>query len=217
MLRRSLAIAVTGLALAAGITACSSSKNDNGGANSSAPATQPSNTTPSTTAPTSGSAAASALFGPGCASLGMTDAALAPAAAVPVGTVAANVPFLSSVVTAANAAGLTATLNAAPALTVFAPVDDAFKKEPAAQVQALLTDPKMKPVLIATLKYHVLEGKVAKDALVGQHKTMQGTDITITGSGDDFTVNGKAKIICGGIQTKNATVYLIDTVLHPAS
>jgi len=217
MLRRSLAITVTGLALAAGITACSSSKNDNGGSTSTAPVSQPSSAASSTPTPTSSSATASTLFGPGCASLGMSDAALAPAAAVPVGTVAANVPFLSSVVTAANAAGLTATLNAAPALTVFAPVDDAFKKEPAAQVQALLTDPKMKPVLVATLRYHVLEGKVAKDALVGKHKTMQGTDITITGSGDDYVVNGKAKIICGGIQTKNATVYLIDTVLHPAS
>jgi uncharacterized surface protein with fasciclin (FAS1) repeats len=120
-------------------------------------------------------------------------------------------------VAAANAAGLTDTLNAAPALTVFAPVDDAFKKEPPAQVQALLTDPAQKPQLIATLKYHVVGSEIAKADLVGKHTTLEGSDITVAGSGDDYTVNGTAKILCGGIQTKNAVVYLLDTVLHPTS
>jgi uncharacterized surface protein with fasciclin (FAS1) repeats len=213
MFRRFLAIVLSCLALTATASACSSSKSG----------TKPtsSQTSPSSSVPGSGSsttpAVASTLFGPDCASLGLTAAALAPAKAAPVGTVAANVPFLSNVVTAANAAGLTATLNAAPALTIFAPVDDAFKKEPAAQVQALLTDPKMKAVLVATLKYHIISGLVAKDALVGSHKTLQGSAITITGSGDNYTINAKAKVLCGGIQTKNATVCLIDTVLHPAS
>jgi uncharacterized surface protein with fasciclin (FAS1) repeats len=36
----------------------------------------------------------------------------------------------------------------------------------------------------------------------------------VTGSGDNIKVNG-ASLICGGIQTANATVYLIDTVLTP--
>jgi uncharacterized surface protein with fasciclin (FAS1) repeats len=221
MLRRSLTVAAAGLTLIAGVTACSSSKSSSG---KTTPATSPSSqsaastpaTTPASTAAGSSSNAASTIFGPQCAALGMNNPALAQATQAPVGTVAAQVPFLSKVVQAANVAGLTATLNAAPAITVFAPVDDAFKKEPPAQVQALLTDPKMKPELIATLKYHVLEGRVAKDALVGKHATLEGADITITGSGDDYTVNGTAKILCGGIQTKNATVYLIDTVLHPA-
>jgi uncharacterized surface protein with fasciclin (FAS1) repeats len=221
MRRRILAILTATAALSVGLSACGSSGNGGG---TSTPAR---NTSQSSSAPAPGSSgvttggssspAASALFGPGCASLGLTDAAVAQASQAPVGTVAANIPFLSNVVAAANAAGLTQTLNAAPALTVFAPVDDAFKKEPPAQVQALLTDPKMKPQLVATLNYHVLPGKVEKAALVGTHKTLQGTDITVTGSGDNYTVNDKAKIICGGIQTKNAVVYLIDTVLHPAS
>ncbi|MGH8959723.1 MAG: fasciclin domain-containing protein [Jatrophihabitantaceae bacterium] len=213
MFRRSIAIAVSCLAVTASVSACSSSKAKT---SPSSPPTSHSSTTGPTGGASSTSTAASTLLGPGCATLGLSAAALAPAAAAPVGTVAANVPFLSNVVTAAKAGGLTATLNSAPALAVFAPVDAAFKKEPAAQVQALLTDPKMKAVLVATLKYHVLAGKVAKDALVGRHKTLQGSDISIAGSGDSYTVNGKAKILCGGIQTKNATVYLIDTVLHPA-
>ena len=28
-------------------------------------------------------------------------------------------------------------------------------------------------------------------------------------------VNGQSAVICGGVQTANATVYLIDTVLMP--
>jgi uncharacterized surface protein with fasciclin (FAS1) repeats len=47
------------------------------------------------------------------------------------------------------------------------------------------------------------------------HKTLEGTSITVKGSGQNWTVNGTAKVICGNIPTANATVYLIDTVLQP--
>ena len=36
----------------------------------------------------------------------------------------------------------------------------------------------------------------------------------MTGSGDDIMVNDAA-VVCGGIKTANATLYLIDTVLMP--
>ncbi len=39
----------------------------------------------------------------------------------------------------------------------------------------------------------------------------------MAGSGQDFTVNGNAKVLCGNVHTANATVYLVDTVLMPAS
>jgi uncharacterized surface protein with fasciclin (FAS1) repeats len=143
-------------------------------------------------------------------------ATLAAAAKLPVGLAAAAVPQLKTVVTAAAAAGLVPTLNAAPALTVFAPIDSAFAKEPAGLLQSLLTDPSKKGTLVATLKYHVVPGRISKDALVGKHTTLQGTAVTVAGSGDAYTVNN-AKILCGGIQTKNATVYVIDTVLHYAA
>ncbi|MCW2801543.1 MAG: fasciclin-like protein, partial [Aeromicrobium sp.] len=36
------------------------------------------------------------------------------------------------------------------------------------------------------------------------------------GSGNNIDVGGgQAKVICGGVHTSNATVYLIDTVLTP--
>ena len=43
---------------------------------------------------------------------------------------------------------------------------------------------------------------------------MQGAEVEVTGSGDAFMVND-ANVICGGVQTANATVYLIDSVLMP--
>ena len=36
----------------------------------------------------------------------------------------------------------------------------------------------------------------------------------MTGEGDNLKVND-ANVICGGVQTANATVYLIDSVLMP--
>ncbi len=47
------------------------------------------------------------------------------------------------------------------------------------------------------------------------HTTVNGADLEVTGSGDEIMVNGESAVICGGVQTANATVYLIDTVLMP--
>ncbi len=33
----------------------------------------------------------------------------------------------------------------------------------------------------------------------------------------DFTVDTNAKVLCGNVQTANATVHIVDTVLMPAS
>src|SRR6266480_3752149 len=98
----------------------------------------------------------------------------------------------------------TTLFRSAPSLTVFAPQDSAFGKEPAGLLQSLITDPSKKAQLVSTLEYHVVEGELTKDQLPGTHKTLQGSSITITGSGDSYTVNGTAKIVCGGIMTKNA-------------
>ena len=60
----------------------------------------------------------------------------------------------------------------------------------------------------------MIAGQLAPDAIVGTHATVEGGDVTVTGSGDDLMVND-SKVICGGVHTANATVYLIDTVLSP--
>lgn len=133
----------------------------------------------------------------------------------PVATAASNNPLLTTLVTAVGAVpGLADTLNAAPALTVFAPTDDAFAKIPEADLKTVLAD---QATLTAILSHHVVGEQLGPDQLAGEHQTLNGDTITIEGDQDaGFTVDGAAaSVICGNIPTKNATVYVIDTVLMP--
>ncbi|WDZ85048.1 fasciclin domain-containing protein [Micromonospora cathayae] len=156
-------------------------------------------------------------FGPGCAAV-PTDAAnpgsFEAMAKVPVATAASGNPVLSTLVTAVKQAELVDSLNTAPAVTVFAPANDAFAKIPKADLDKVLADKKM---LTDVLTYHVVEGKLAPAQLAGTHKTLQGGEVTVAGSGTQFTVNGNSMVVCGNVQTANATVYIVDTVLMPKS
>ena len=60
----------------------------------------------------------------------------------------------------------------------------------------------------------MVPGQASPAQVVGTHKTVEGGDVTVTGSGSDLKVND-ASVVCGGVQTANATVYMIDTVLMP--
>ena len=71
-----------------------------------------------------------------------------------------------------------------------------------------------KAKLTAVLTYHVVPGQLSPSQIDGTHATAEGSDLKVTGSGDNLMVND-AKVICGGVKTANATVYLIDTVLMP--
>ena len=133
----------------------------------------------------------------------------------PVATAASNNPALSTLVTAVTAAGLGETLNTTDDITVFAPTNDAFAALDKATLDAAMADPK--GLLTTVLSYHVVPGRLAPDQLAGTHTTLQGGTIEVAGSGEAFTVNGTAKVVCGNVQTKNATVYIIDGVLLPPS
>ncbi|MFI7545859.1 fasciclin domain-containing protein [Actinoplanes sp. NPDC049599] len=157
-----------------------------------------------------------ANFGAGCAAVptdstnpGSFDAM----SQLPVASAASGNPLLSTLVSAVKQAGLVDTLNNAPELTVFAPTNDAFDKIPAADLKAVLAD---KKTLTSILTYHVVAGKLTPAQLAGTHKTLQGDEVTVEGSGADFTVN-EASVVCGNVQTANATVYIIDSVLMPKS
>jgi len=154
-------------------------------------------------------------FGPGCAAV-PTDPAnkgsFQAMAQVPVATAASGNPLLSTLVTAVKKAGLVDSLNSANGITVFAPTNDAFKKIPAGTLNKVLAD---KKTLTSILTYHVVGGKLTPAQLAGTHKTLQGGDLTVTGSGDAFKVNGAASVVCGNVQTANANVYIIDSVLMP--
>jgi uncharacterized surface protein with fasciclin (FAS1) repeats len=200
--RRAAVAGVLGMALLG--AACSS--NDAGTSGSQTPA-------PPTTA---ASMTASGPFGAACSAVPASGAgSLEALAQDPVATAAANTPQLSTLVTAVKKADLVNTLNNAQGITVFAPTNDAFAAVPKPTLDKALGDPK--GLLTTVLTYHVVPGQLTPDQLAGSHKTLQGDTIQITGSGQDFKVNGNSSVVCGNIKTANATVYLIDQVLLPKS
>jgi uncharacterized surface protein with fasciclin (FAS1) repeats len=160
------------------------------------------------------------LVGAGCAGYAeaVPDGAgsVAGMAEDPVATAASNNPILTTLTAAVSGqlnpeVDLVDTLNG-DEFTVFAPVDDAFAKIDPATIEVLKTD---SALLTSILTYHVVPGQVLPSDIPGMHTTVNGADLEVTGSGDDLMVNGQAAVICGGVQTANATVYLIDTVLMP--
>jgi len=211
--RRSLAV-VTAVITTAGLAACGSSDETASPAvNSTMAATTPA------AAATTADAMASTLVGPGCAAYAAAvpdgSGSVAGMAADPVAVAAGNNPLLKTLTAAVSGklnpkVDLVDTLNGGE-FTVFAPVDEAFAKVPAATISTLKKDG---PLLTKVLTYHVVAGQLDPSQVVGTQKTVEGGSVKVTGSGDNLKVNG-AKVICGGVKTANATVYLIDSVLSP--
>lgn len=159
------------------------------------------------------------LVGPGCAAY--ADAVPDGAGSIqgmsqdPVAVAASNNPLLTTLVAAVSGqlnpnVNLVDTLNGGE-FTVFAPVDDAFAKIDAATIETLKTD---SDLLTKILTYHVVAGQIEPADIAGMHATVEGQEINVTGSGDALMVND-SNVICGGVQTANATVYLVDSVLMP--
>ena len=133
----------------------------------------------------------------------------------PVAVAASNNPLLKTLVAAVSGklnpkVNLVDTLNGGE-FTVFAPVDAAFAKIDAKTINTLKTDDAL---LTKILTYHVVAGQVSPDKIVGEQKSVEGGTVTVTGTPDNLMVEGN-KVICGGVKTANATVYLIDGVLLP--
>ena len=159
------------------------------------------------------------LVGPGCAAYAEAvpdgDGSIQGMSQDPGAVAASNNPLLTTLVSAVSGqlnpdVNLVDTLNG-DEFTVFAPVDDAFAKIDAETIETLKTDADL---LTSILTYHVVPGQIEPADIAGTHTTVQGADLEVTGSGEDWMVND-ATVICGGVQTANATVYLIDTVLMP--
>jgi uncharacterized surface protein with fasciclin (FAS1) repeats len=207
-------LALSALALAMTASACGGDDNSNAASGSSSTSTS---SMPSMTPSTSD--AATGLVGPGCAEYAKANPSGAGSidgmAAAPVATAASGNPLLKTLVAAVSGklnpkVDLVSTLNGGE-FTVFAPVDTAFAKVPAATVNTLKTNDAL---LTKILTYHVVAGQLDPTAVVGTHPTVEKQDVTVSGSGDSLKVNG-ANVICGGVKTANATVYLIDSVLMP--
>ncbi len=225
-------LAAVGAMAALTLTLAACGGSDTGSAAASSPATtepmapMTSSAAAPTSAATGGVTEISDIFGPACSQVptegegsaqGMVDD--------PVATAASNNPLLSTLATAVGAVpGLADTLNSQEAITVYAPANSAFD-EVKAQLgdeafNALLADPAQ---LGALLSYHVVPERLDATQLVeaGSTTALAGGDVMIGGSADAPTLTSaggtEATVLCGNIPTANATVFVIDKVLMPAS
>jgi uncharacterized surface protein with fasciclin (FAS1) repeats len=214
--RKTFAVGLAAVA-AVGFSACSSNKPESAQQTNASPAT-------STAAPAMTSAMAAPapdLIGSGCADYAAQHpngpASVTGMAQDPVATAASNNPLLSTL-TAALSGKLNPNVNLVDTLnsgqyTVFAPTNAAFDKLPPSTIDELKTNSEM---LKSILTYHVVQEQQSPNTVDGTHKTLQGADVKVAGQGNGLKVND-AGLVCGGVHTANATVYMIDTVLMPPS
>src|SRR6201987_1791116 len=207
--RKTLAVGLAAIA-AVGFSACSSNKSGSAQQTSANPAS-------SMAAPVSTSAMAAPatnLIGSGCADYAAQHPS-GPAsgtgmAADPVATAAANHPMLSALPAALSGklnpnVNLVDTLNSGQ-YTVFAPTNTAFDKLPASTIDELKTNSDM---LKSILTYHVVQAQESPNTVHGAHKPLQGADVKVPGQGDGLKVDD-AGLVCAGVHTPNAAVYMID-------
>jgi uncharacterized surface protein with fasciclin (FAS1) repeats len=164
-------------------------------------------------------AAAPNLIGAGCADYAAMHsdgpASVTGMSTVPVAAAASNNPELTTL-TAALSGQLNPNVNLVDTLnggqfTVFAPTDAAFNKLPADTINQLKTNPDL---LKSILTYHVVPGQLSPNQVDGSHNSVQGAAVNVTGAGNGLKINN-AGLVCGGVPTSNAQVYMIDTVLMP--
>lgn len=212
--RNLMAVLSLSAVAAFGLVGCST-----GTSSGDAASEEPSMTEESTMPSTDTMDPAANLVGPGCAGYAEAvpdgDGSVAGMAEDPVAVAASNNPLLTQLTAAVSGqlnpdVDLVDTLNGGE-FTVFAPVDDAFAAVDAATLEALKSDADL---LTSILTYHVVEGQLAPDEIAGEHATVQGGMLEVTGEADSLMVND-ASVICGGVTTANATVYLIDGILMP--
>jgi transforming growth factor-beta-induced protein len=137
-----------------------------------------------------------------------------PAPAGDIVTVATEAGVFTTLLKAATAAGLVETLQSAGPFTVFAPTDEAFAALPEGTLDALLADPEaLKKVLL----YHVVEGKVTSDQIVGMTTvtSVEGSPIAISVKDGTVYLNDSAKVVTADVMTSNGVIHIIDAVLLP--
>ncbi len=123
----------------------------------------------------------------------------------------------TTLVAAAQAAGLVDELAEGGPFTVFAPTDDAFAAAFAAlgiEPAALLADT---DTLTSILLYHVVSGTALAADVVGLESvtTVQGADIRITVNDSGVFLNDSIQVIITDIEASNGVIHVIDGVLLP--
>ena len=206
------ALAVITAAVALTATACASTA-------SSTSAAPPASSATAATAPQAAASPSESM----AETAGMigTDCGMIPAAGMgsvhgmamdPVVTAARHNPLITTLAAEIMKADLTATLNSARSITVFAPDNQAFKNLTAHDMAMMsgMTE------LAKILKYHVVTGRVTPTELAHGMTltTLEGSQLKSSRMGSVYEVNN-ADVTCGNLHTANATVYIINTVLMP--
>ncbi|WP_158994749.1 fasciclin domain-containing protein [Mucilaginibacter sp. L196] len=136
---------------------------------------------------------------------------------------------LSTFIKVVNAAGLKNIFNGQP-VTIFAPDNEAFDKFSANKMDSLLM-PSNKSLLISTLDFHIIAGKLtAKDIAKAIHDGGgQATFRTLAGTKLNAKINANRNIVlfdgsgCESvikvfnIKQGNADMFVIDSVLSPVN
>lgn len=129
--------------------------------------------------------------------------------------IAADAGSFTTLLAAAEAAGLVETLTGEGPLTVFAPTDDAFATALDAlglTAEELLGDTE---TLTSILTYHVVAGQVLSTDLADgmMAATVNGAEIAVDLS-DGVKIND-ANVTAADLKAKNGVVHVIDAVLLP--
>ncbi len=133
----------------------------------------------------------------------------------------------TTLVAAVKAGGLVDTLEGKGPFTVFAPTNEAFAALPGGTVDNLLK-PENKKELDKILTYHVVPGRLDSEALdrdikkgdgKAKLKTVQGDELTVSGSGKDLMVTddkgNTAKVTIADVYQSNGVIQVVDKVLMP--
>lgn len=120
----------------------------------------------------------------------------------------------TTLLAAAEAAGLVETLSSEGPFTVFAPTDAAFDALPDGTVDELLM-PENKARLTQILTYHVISGEVMSSDLSDgmEAGTVEGSAVTI--SLEDGVMVNDANVVSADIEASNGVIHVIDAVLIP--
>lgn len=135
----------------------------------------------------------------------------------PIPAVAAAAGDFSTLLAAAEAAGLVDTLTNDGPFTVFAPTDEAFAAaldELGLTAEELLADTE---TLTDILLYHVVPVAPESKVVVGMDSvpTVQGAEIALSVTDEGLVLNDSVTVIAADIHAANGLIHVIDGVLLP--
>lgn len=113
-----------------------------------------------------------------------------------------------------DATNLTAVIKGQPALTVFAPTDDAFASLPPGELSKLTRDNQLMQQL---LMYHVINASIEPTKFASARAsvpTVAGAPVVLDGTSGTLKAND-ATITIAGVKTPNGLIYVVDKVLTP--